>query len=193
MPALVPTDHHATITWMGYVPPRDGPVIVTRALTDMPLDFGGYAGAMHTGVTRAACSRVKTQHPRGTQIANVRQLSIVSDEEMAQIAEKIGLDALDPHWLGASLVLRGLPDLTHLPPSSRLQSDDGTTLVVDMENQPCTQVSLTMKPDAPEAAPGFKSAAKGKRGITAWVERPGTLRIGDRLRLHVPAQRAWQG
>ena len=37
----------------------------------------------------------------------------------------------------------------------------------------------------------FKAAAKGKRGVTAWVERPGSLRIGHKLRLHVPDQRAW--
>ncbi|MFM7445122.1 MAG: sulfurase, partial [Tabrizicola sp.] len=38
----------------------------------------------------------------------------------------------------------------------------------------------------------FKTAAHGKRGITAWVERPGTLRLGDMLRLHIPAQRGWR-
>ena len=35
-------------------------------------------------------------------------------------------------------------------------------------------------------------AAKGLRGVTAWVERPGCLRIGDPLRLHVPDQRPWR-
>ena len=38
---------------------------------------------------------------------------------------------------------------------------------------------------------GFKTAAAGKRGVTAWVEREGTLRLGDEVRLHIPAQRAW--
>ena len=33
---------------------------------------------------------------------------------------------------------------------------------------------------------------KGKRGVTAWVERPGDLALGDVLRLHCPVQRAWQ-
>jgi MOSC domain-containing protein YiiM len=32
----------------------------------------------------------------------------------------------------------------------------------------------------------------GKRGVTAWVERPGDLVLGDVLRLHCPEQRAWQ-
>jgi len=38
---------------------------------------------------------------------------------------------------------------------------------------------------------GFKRAAEGRRGVTAWVEREGMLRLGDTLRLHVPDQRAW--
>jgi hypothetical protein len=35
------------------------------------------------------------------------------------------------------------------------------------------------------------AAAKGRRGITAWVEREGEWRLGARIRLHVPAQRPW--
>ena len=38
---------------------------------------------------------------------------------------------------------------------------------------------------------GFKAAAADRRGITAWVEREGMLRVGEEIRLHVPAQRAW--
>ena len=37
----------------------------------------------------------------------------------------------------------------------------------------------------------FKPAAKDRRGVTAWIEREGLFKIGDSLRLHVPAQRAW--
>ena len=42
-----------------------------------------------------------------------------------------------------------------------------------------------------DAGKGFKAAAKGRRGVTAWVERPGALVVGDRLRLHIPDQPAW--
>ena len=30
----------------------------------------------------------------------------------------------------------------------------------------------------------FKGAAKGKRGVTAWVEREGDIYLGDTLTLH---------
>jgi hypothetical protein len=43
---------------------------------------------------------------------------------------------LDPSWIGASVVLRGIPDFSHTPPSSRLQNDAGTTLTIDMKTDP---------------------------------------------------------
>lgn len=193
MPALIPTDHTARVVWLGYQPvPVDKLVITSAPLTEMPLTFAGYAGEVHAGLIRPSCSRVQKQHPKGTEIRNVRQLCVVSAEEMAEVARDMGLAAMEYAWVGASLVLEGIPDLTHLPPSSRLQGPDGVTLVVDMENLPCQEPAVTIEKARPGQGKGFKRAAEGKRGITAWVEREGVLRLGDALRLHIPAQRAWQ-
>ena len=46
--------------------------------------------------------------------------------------------------------------------------------------------------DHPGAGDRFKAAAKGRRGVTAWVEREGFVRVGDAVTLHVPGQRGWQ-
>ncbi|WP_099826867.1 MOSC domain-containing protein [Oceaniglobus indicus] len=193
MPALIKTRHSATITWLGYVPHRDDPELVTRPLERMPLTWGGYEGDCHAGVTRPSCSRVTSQHPRNTEIRNARQLSIVSAEDLRAIAAELGLEAIDPAWLGASIVLEGIADLTYLPPSSRLQAPDGATLTVDMENLPCQFPALTIEKARPGRGKAFRSAAKGRRGITAWVERCGALHLGETMTLHVPAQRAWRG
>ncbi|SFR14377.1 MOSC domain-containing protein [Poseidonocella sedimentorum] len=192
MIALAPTDFTAEITWLGFVPHRERAEIETRPLTEMALGFGGFAEDCHSGETRPSCSRVVAQHPKGTEIANVRQLSVVSEEEMAQIAAEIGVERLKPEWLGASVVVSGIPDFSNLTPSARLQGPDGATLVIDMQNLPCQFPAKTMKPEAPEAAKRFKAAAEGVRGVTAWVERPGCLRLGDALRLHLPTQREWR-
>ena len=193
MPALVKTEHVGRITWLGRVPHRDASEIVGEPLDEMTLGFDGFTGEFHAGLTRPSCSRVTTQYPRGTEIRNVRQISVVSAEELAVIAEKLGLEEVDPAWLGASVVVSGLPDFTHVPPSSRLQGPDGVTLTVDMLNQPCNLVSKTIEEARPGHGKAFKAAAAGLRGVTAWVERPGTLRVGDSLQLHVPGQRAWAG
>lgn len=193
MPALIPTDYTARVVWLGYQPvPVEKLVITSVPVQEMPLSFAGFEGEVHAGVTRPSCSRVLKQYPRNTEIRNVRQLCVVSAEEMAEVARKMGLERMDYAWVGASLVLEGIPDLTHLPPSSRLQGPDGVTLVVDMENLPCQEPAVTIDKARPGEGKGFKRAAEGKRGVTAWVEREGVLRLGDVVRLHVPAQRAWQ-
>lgn len=191
MPALKPTEYYGTITWLGHMTERKEAAIDGVAVEALSLGFAGIEGVPYGGRTRASCSRVVSQHPRGTEIANVRQLSVISAEELAQMAAVMGLARLEPAWLGATVVIEGIPDLSHIPPSSRLQSEAGTTLVVDMENRPCHQPGLTIARHHGDKGKGFKAAAKGRRGVTAWVERPGSLRVGDRLRLHIPDQPAW--
>lgn len=191
MPALVPTDHVGRIVWLGLVATRQGP-LASHAVAEMALGFDGPAGDVHAGLTRLACVRVKAQHPRGTEIRNSRQLSLVSVEELDRIADALGIARVEPAWLGATLALEGLPDFSHLPPSSRLQAPSGATLVIDMQNRPCRLPGEAIEAVHPGKGARFASVARGRRGVTAWVERPGLLRLGDALRLHIPDQRAWR-
>ena len=190
MPCLVKSAHTGTIRWLGRV---TAPEINIRsvALTDALATFAGVVGEAHSGTTRASCVRVTMLHPKGTEIRNSRQLSILSTEENAEIATKIGLEELDPTWLGASIVIEGIPDFTHIPPGSHLQTEMGTTFTVDLENAPCNWPAKEIETDRPGHGKAFKQAANGRRGVTAWVERPGPLSVGDTVELFVPTQRAW--
>lgn len=190
MAALVKTDFEAEVVWLGHVPAASGS-LRARPVERLELGFDGLTGDRHGGAFRASCSRVLNLYPRDTKIRNVRQLSILSEEEMMRIAEGMGVERLDPALLGATVVLRGIPDFTHVPPSSRLQASEGLTLVVDMENLPCVLPGREIEAEEPSRGAAFKPAAAGLRGVTAWVERLGTLALGDRLRLFIPAQRAW--
>ena len=190
MPALIATEHAGRVVWTGTVPDRDASLRSAEAGA-LALGWGGPEGEAHGGVTRPSCSRVRALHPRGTPIANVRQVTILSREEMEEIAVEMGVEALDPALVGATLVVEGIPDLTHVPPSSRLQGPDGATLVVDMANRPCHLPAREIDREAPGAGGAFKAAARGRRGVTAWVERPGRVVVGDVLRLHVPGQPVW--
>jgi len=193
MPALKPTKYTGTITWLGHQPyPVQNLIITAHPLQDMPLTFGGYADESHAGLTRPSCSRLLAQYPRGTTIRNTRQLCVVSAEEMASVAAELGLDTWDHAWVGASVVISGIPDFTHIPPNSRLQTGSGVTLTVDMENHPCIEPAKTIEQLRPGHGKAFKAAASGRRGVTAWVEREGTLRLGDTVTLHIPDQRAWR-
>ena len=191
MPSLVPTEITGEIVWIGAVADRDASLASTGQ-DAAQLTYAGIPGEVHGGLTRLSCARVVSQHPKGTDIRNVRQLSILSQEELDAIASACGLAALDPALVGASLVVKGIPDFTHVPPSSRLQLPDGATLVIDMENRPCHLPAPVINAAHPGAGARFKAAAKGRRGVTAWVEREGQMKRGDPVRLHVPDQRAWQ-
>lgn len=190
MAELKPTDHTGRIVWMGMVP-ENRENIRSEAITTARATYAGFEGDFHAGLTRASCVRVKQQHPEGTEIRNTRQLSILSAEELAEIATEIDLPRIDPLLLGASLVIEGIPDFTFVPPGSRLQAENGATIVVDVENGPCNFPAREIEKEAPGHGKGFKAAARGKRGVTAWIEREGQLSIGDTLRLHIPNQRAW--
>lgn len=192
MPALAATSFEATVTWTGLVGDRDA-ALPSRAVDGLDLTFAGPRGEAHGGKTRPSCSRVMGLYPRGTRIRNTRHLSVLSAEDLAAIAAQMGLAELDPALVGATLVVRGLPDFSHLPPSSRLLADSGACLVVDMENRPCTLPAKPIEAAHPGFGARFKAAAQGRHGITAWVEAEGRLNPGDRLRLFVPDQPAWVG
>lgn len=192
MPALRATEIYGTIVWLGRVTDRKA-ALASEPLAELVADFSGPAGEAHGGELRPSCSRVLGLYPRDTTIRNVRQFSILSQEELGQIAADMGLAALEPSLLGATVVISGIDDFSHVPPSSRLQGERGTTLVVDMENRACVLPGPGIEKEHPGHGAAFKPAAQGRRGVTAWVERPGTLKLGERMRLFVPDQPAWRG
>ena len=191
MSCLVKSKYTGTITCLGRVSAPEVN-IRSQAVKTTETTFDGILGEAHSGATRSSCVRVTMLYPKDTEIRNTRQLSILSAEENAEIAGRIRLKELDPSWLGASIVIAGIPDLTHIPPGSRLQTTAGTTLTTDLKNAPCNWPAKEIETDHPGHGQAFKSAAKGRRGITAWVERPGPLSLGDAVHLFIPTQRNWQ-
>ena len=192
MPALLPTNFTATVVWLGVNRDRKA-ALESQAVHDMVLGFGGHAEESHAGLTRPSDSRVLAQYKRGTTIRNTRQIAILSAEELDAIAAEMGISSLDPALLGASMVVKGIPDFTHVPPSSRLQDEaSGTTLTIDMENRPCMLPAKPIEAEHPGKAASFKKAAEHRRGVTAWVECEGVIKIGATMRLHVPDQPIWK-
>ena len=190
MPVLKATELSGRVTWLGLVADRK-----VRLSSDpvgkVDARFEGLVGEYHSGLVRESCSRVRDQYPVGTRIRNTRQVSILSEEELTSTAVALALDVLSPEWVGANIVIAGLPDLTHLPPSSRLIFQRGASLVVDMENAPCQWPAKEIEQHRPGHGSGYKAAAKGRRGLTAWVEAEGPIHLRDAVRLHIPPQRIY--
>ena len=195
MPSLIKTSLTAKVAWLGMVNDSEKNIRSAPA-QKLQLTFAGQAGECHSGLTRPSCSRVLSQYPRGTIIRNVRQISIVSEEELEKLAERLGVKKIDPSSIGASMVIKGIPDFTRIPPASRLQCvRSGATICIDMENRPCIFSGRAVEEDRPgeglDTAKTFKQKAQGLRGVTAWVECEGEISLDDELLLHIPDQIAW--
>lgn len=184
----------AALTHPGYPPDvADKDIDISSHPQDRLLcTFDGIEGDSHAGATRESDVRVTQQYAKGTTIRNVRQLTIVSDEELTSIAEALGVPAVEPGWLGANLSIAGIPDFTLIPPSTRLIFDGGAALVVDAENEPCMYPARQIEKRHPGCGRPFPKVAINKRGVTAWVEREGEIRVGDAVAVHLPPQRIWQ-
>jgi hypothetical protein len=164
-----------------------GSDFVTETVEAADLVFGGIRGDLHSGLTRPACSRTRW-HPRGTTICNTRQLSILSVEECAEIAELLRISCIDPRLLGANMVTTGLPELTTLACGTRLQFPSGATLFITEENRPCRQPGAKLA-DARQQArleTEFPRAAMGRRGLVCLVEREGRIVTGDAIKVIAP-------
>ena len=190
MQALQESGHAGVVEWIGAVGDRDVSLKSSKS-AEAHLSFAGLRGEAHSGLTRLSCVRVEDLYVPDTPIRNTRQISILSAEDIEAIANDIGLAKLEPAYLGANLVVRGLPWFTLVPPASRLQFSSGATVTVDMENLPCNLPAREIETDHPGRGKKFKAAARRRRGVTAWVECEGVVRLGDAVRLFVPVQPAW--
>lgn len=168
-----------TLTGLGIA---DTPgAFVTRPVERVQLTYGGLEGDRHFGLTMK--SGVRQKHlPRGTEIRNARQLSLLSEEELEIIAKAVAAPRIEFTWLGGNLCVRGVPQLTQLPPSTRLVFPSGATICIDMDNLPCTNpgrvAAEQLNGDATFAS-RFVEAATHRRGLVGWVEREGELKLGD--------------
>lgn len=190
MSILRPTDIYGEITFLGVVADSEK-TLRSDPHDTLTLAHEGPVGESHSGQTRPSCVRVKLQYPKGTEITNARQVSVLSVEELAEIAAKMGIDAIAPEWTGATMVVKGIPDLTTMPPSSRLVIESGASIVNDMENGPCKFVGQEIEREYPGKGLSFPKHAVRKRGICGWVERPGEVSLGMKVRLHVPPKVTW--
>jgi hypothetical protein len=163
--------------------------LVTTPKPQVTVAFTGFEGDRHAGMRRKADGRTP-QYPRGTEIRNDRQVSIVSVEELAQIAAAMDLPEIKPEWLGANLLLQGIPRLTQLPPMTRLFFGAGAVLVVQAENLPCQSAGKIIQDAC--SRPGlqelFPQAGLHLRGRVACVEKPGSILPGDPVEVEIPRQ-----
>ncbi|MEM1289299.1 MAG: MOSC domain-containing protein [Pseudomonadota bacterium] len=171
--------------------------LASRAVEQLDLTYEGIAGDRHGGFTRASGGR-EPWYPRGTEMRNERQLSIVCAEELAAVAVNMGVERVEPEWIGSNIVLAGVQSLSKLPPRSLLFFEGGATIKIDGQNAPCRFAGDSIAEHYPDhnarkLASSFPAHAKGKRGLVGWVEKPGTIATGQAVTVQVPEQWIWEG
>ena len=164
----------------------------TRAVDALTLDFQGIAGDVHAGYTRRSGGR-EPWYPRGTEMRNERQLSIVAPDELALVARRMEIAGILPEWIGANLLLDGVPHLSMLPSGTMLFFKGGATLKIDAQNGPCRTAGRLVAqrakmPDEDAGSLLFPKMAKRLRGLVAWVEKPGSIAAGEEVSVRVPEQ-----
>jgi hypothetical protein len=165
----------------------DSKTFVTRRISEASLEFGGIRGDRHFGITSKADSR-QPMYPRGTEILNRRQITIVSVEELDRIAEELGVESVLPEWLGANLLLKEFPELTKLTMGSRILFPSGAGLICMGENQPCTLPGDEIQKHYQyheKLSFRFVRAGYKRRGIVCAVERPGMIHEHDEVQILV--------
>jgi hypothetical protein len=162
--------------------------------TELQLTYAGVVGDRHEGLVRPSGAR-EPWYPRGTRMRNERQLSILAVEELAEVAADLGLAMLPAEWIGANLVLSGIPNFSRLPPRTLLMFPSGATVRIDGDNGPCRISGRSIAahhPDRTDIEFGFVKAAMGKRGLVGWVEREGTISAGDEVKVRTWRQAVYR-
>lgn len=168
-----------------------GDDFISSNASSLQMTFEGIEGDFHSGISRKSGGR-EPWYQRGTEMRNERQVSILSEEDLIEIADHMGIEKLDPTWIGANIVLSGIPNLSYLPPRTILFFEGGVSLRVDGYNAPCRlaggMIAKHVGVDAvngdftrTDMALAFKEAAKMRRGLVVWVEKEGEIKAGEKV------------
>ena len=172
-----------------------GGAFETEAVDRLALTHEGIPGDRHAGLLRPSGPR-EPWYPRDTEMRNERQLSILSVEELGEVAADLRLDRLAAEWIGGNILLAGVPHLSLIPPRTLLMFEGGVTIRIDGDNGPCRKSGASIAghfEGRSDIEFGFVKAAKRKRGLLGWVERAGTIAMGEAVTLRIWEQWIYPG
>jgi len=163
---------------------------VTAPADSLALDPSGIPGDLHAGPTRKSGPREPWLR-RGLSLRNDRQLSAVCPTELFVIAQRLGIPALSPEWLGGNLLIEGLEGFSHIAPGSQLafgggwggkgRFDGRAVLRVEGYNAPCRRAgrAVAVAMGRQDLEWTFVKAAAALRGLVLSVDLPGPIAPGD--------------
>jgi MOSC domain-containing protein YiiM len=155
-----------------------------HCVSRITLTFNGIEDDAHAGHT----SKTGPRQPglrRGMTIANTRQISLVSTEELQIIADGLSLPRIDPGWLAANIAITGFGPITQLPLGTIVRASSGASIFLAELNSPCRLAAqlLVRHGGYTGNAQAFVKRALGPRGLVGFTYSEGDLSTGDALEL----------
>ena len=155
----------------------------------------GIIGDRHRSEYKFAGAQERHIVPKGSYVKNMRQITIVSVEELHAIAESLGIKFIAASELSANILIEGIEDLTHLSTNYYMcfrggrGSEINAVLRLMGENLPCIVAGGNVQEanQGQDVKSRFVKAAFGKRGQVAIIYSPGIIRPGDTVEL-IPHQ-----
>ncbi len=123
----------------------------------------GVEGDYHSGP-------INRHKKTGPPEPNSRQVTVVAQEVLEELNSGLGTE-LKPGDLGENVLISGLGDLSRLRRGDRLQLGVDVVLEVRAQNKPCEVIRAYH--------PTLVEEISGKRGVSAIVLNPGSVRPGD--------------
>ncbi|RUT35105.1 molybdenum cofactor sulfurase [Arsenicitalea aurantiaca] len=171
----------------------EGSSFETTAVPALDLSYEGIPADRHSGLLRKSGPR-EPWYPRGTEMRNERQLSILGQDELLALARDLDIPCLAAEWIGGNLVLEGVPHVSLLPPRTLLMFDGGVTIRIDGDNGPCRKSGAMIARHVegrPDLEFAFVKIAQHRRGVLGWVERAGRITAGETVRVRIWEQQPY--
>ena len=182
----------ATVSWVG-IGPQGARTSERRSA--ILLDAFGIQEDRHYGPNRTADTREAKDGiaTKGEVLAtNPRQITILSEEDVAVIADNLGIVELLPEDVGANIILATLPEFTkNAPGGTRIVFPaSGDVLWVTGPNERCPWPGRAVEDrlGIEGIARAFKRESNWLGGVTAMVYRiqQGRIAPGDTAELILP-------
>jgi MOSC domain-containing protein YiiM len=122
---------------------------------------------------------------------NTRAVSIVSVEDLDEASRLLGIERLQPEWIGANLVVSGIPRLSFLPRGTHVFLEGKAILLIEDQNAPCRIAGAAIAghiPGRPDIELTFPKLARRLRGLVGSVEHPGDVHAGSSVTVRLPEQ-----
>jgi hypothetical protein len=159
----------------------------TEQVESLKLDYEGIPGDVHAGYLRRSGPR-EPWYARGTEMRNERQLSLLAVDELAAVAEGLGVDKVAPEWIGGNILMDGIAHFSLLPPRTILMFEGGVSIRLDGDNGPCRAAGRSVAKrfaGRGDIEFGFVKAARRRRGVLGWVERAGIIQPGETVTVRI--------